>query len=328
MALAPFDALRARGQALSFGGPWLETVCTISNHRLTHCPHGDFPRWRAALERLPRDEPCAELDRAAPRFGRPTGQTEGVAEALMALHPWRKGPLEIHGVLIDTEWRSDWKWARIEPVVELGGKRVLDIGCGNGYYGWRMIAAGADLVVGIDPTWVYVMQWLACRQASGDLPNFVLPLGIEDLPSPPMAGDVAFDTAFSMGVLYHRRKPLRHLRRLRTFLKPGGDLVLETLILPDGRSGDVLQPEGRYARMRNVWAIPGRERLLAWVAEAGFDGAAIVDVTQTSTDEQRSTAWMKFESLDRALDPDEPGVTVESHPAPRRAVVIARALER
>lgn len=325
MLVDPYDALLAHGQAASLESPWLDSVCALANHRLANCPHGDFPRWRGALERLPRGEPFADLDRDAPRFGRPNGHPEPVAEALMALHPWRKGPLEIHGVPIDTEWRSDWKWARIEPLVGLGGKRVLDIGCGNGYYGWRMIAAGAELVIGVDPTWVYVMQWLACRQASGDLPNFVLPLGIEDLPDPPMARAAAFDTLFSMGVLYHRRKPLRHLRRLRSFLKPGGDLVLESLVLPDDRANDVLQPEARYARMRNVWAIPGRERLLAWVAEAGFHGAVIVDVTQTSTDEQRSTSWMKFESLDKALDPLDPDLTVEGHPAPRRAMLIARA---
>ena len=240
----------------------------------------------------------------------------------MTLHPWRKGPLELGGLAIDSEWRSDLKWDRVAPHVDLAGRRVLDIGCGNGYFGLRMLGAGARLVVGVDPTLLFVMQHLACRHFSGDLPSCVLPLGIEDLP-PARAG---WDCVFSMGVLYHRRDPLAHLRRLRALLKEkGSTLVLETLVLPKSRRGDVLIPEGRYARMRNVWAIPGTRRLEEWVSRAGFFDVEVVDVTPTTPFEQRSTAWMTFESLEQALDPDDGSKTIEGFPAPVRAVLIARA---
>ena len=47
----------------------------------------------------------------------------------------------LFGVDIDTEWRSDWKWDRIEPHlgVSLEGKVVADIGCANGYFMFRML---------------------------------------------------------------------------------------------------------------------------------------------------------------------------------------------
>jgi tRNA (mo5U34)-methyltransferase len=197
---------------------------------------------------------------------------------------------------------------------------VLDIGCGNGYFGLRMLGAGAALVVGVDPTLLFVMQHLACRHFADDLPNFVLPLGIEDLP----AGPAGFDTVFSMGVLYHRKDPAEHLERLRGLLKKcGGTLVLETLVLPQNRRGDLLVPDGRYARMRNVWAIPGTERLCGWVRKAGFHSVEVVDETATTPSEQRSTAWMRFESLEQALDPEDGSRTVEGLPAPVRAIVIA-----
>jgi tRNA (mo5U34)-methyltransferase len=288
---------------------------------LENCSHGDFPRWQAALEKLPESDGASDLDRPAPRFGAPTESPQLLTDLLMDLHPWRKGPLEIAGVAIDTEWRSDLKWNRIAPHVALDGHRVLDIGCGNGYYGWRMLSAGAELVIGVDPTWVYVMQWLACRHFSGDLPNYVLPLGIEQLPDEA----VAFDTVFSMGVLYHRRHPLSHLDRIRRLLRPGGTLVLETLVLPEDQSMSVLEPPGRYARMRNVWAVPGGDRLLEWVCEAGFAGAEIVDVNQTSLEEQRATPWMRFESLEKAIDPGDRERTIEGHPRPLRALLIAQA---
>ena len=128
-----------------------------------------------------------------------------------------------------------------------------------------------------------------------------------------------------MGVLYHRRDPLRLLERLKELLRPGGELVLESLVLPPGRQQEVLAPAGRYARMRNVWAVPGTGRLAGWMDQAGFADCRVVDVTATTTAEQRSTAWMRFDSLQQALDPADRARTVEGHPAPVRAIFIARA---
>lgn len=101
-------------------------------------------------------------------------------------------------------------------------------------------------------------------------------------------------------------------------------MVLETLVLPSGREGDLLIPESRYARMRNVWAVPGTGRLLDWVEQAGFRTTEVVDVTPTTTLEQKTTQWMRFESLEQALDPTSQSLTVEGLPAPVRAIVIAR----
>ena len=102
-------------------------------------------------------------------------------------------------------------------------------------------------------------------------------------------------------------------------------MVLETLVLPRGREGDVLVPAGRYARMRNVWAVPGTDRLMSWAGEAGFRDCALASLSRTSVEEQRSTDWMRFESLNESLDPHDPGRTVEGHPAPVRAVLIAKS---
>jgi tRNA (mo5U34)-methyltransferase len=203
---SPYAALRqiaAAEPALH----WLQPLLDESERTIHSGRHGDLPAWRAALAALPPVEPGFE-DGDAPALGGPAADPEALAGLLMKLHPWRKGPLRLAGVPLDTEWRSDWKWRRIAPHVDLAGHRVLDVGCGNGYYGWRMLGAGADCVVGLDPTLVFVMQWLACRQLSGPLPNFVLPLRLEQLP----AGAGGFDSVFSMGVLYHRRDPVRHFR--------------------------------------------------------------------------------------------------------------------
>ncbi|HSQ08646.1 MAG TPA: tRNA 5-methoxyuridine(34)/uridine 5-oxyacetic acid(34) synthase CmoB [Chromatiaceae bacterium] len=322
-ATAPFRPFLDRLGAVGFAR-WIHALAELTGQRLAPGAHGDLRRWRAAMEAMPSPpSELATLDAAAVGVAGvidPRAQSR-LREALMTLHPWRKGPYRLHGVSIDSEWRSDWKWDRLAPHLSpLSGRRVLDVGCGNGYHAWRALGAGADLVLGIDPTLLSVMQFLAVARLLGESRVAVLPLALADLP-PAMTG---FDTLFSMGVLYHRRAPLDHLRELHRLLRPGGELVLETLVV-EGQAGQVLVPAGRYARMRNVCSIPTPATLEAWVADCGFRRARVVDVTATTRLEQRSTEWMRFESLAEALDPVDPGRTLEGLPAPRRALVIASA---
>lgn len=287
--------------------------------------HGDIPRWQAALDSLPTANISSR--NIATQVAASGDSLDDKHSALMEFHPWRKGPYSLHGTEIDTEWRSDWKWDRVAPhISNLAGRRVLDVGCGNGYHGWRMLGAGAKQVVGIDPTMLFVMQFRAIRKLLGFDENCgldVLPLGIEALP----ANSKAFDSVFSMGVFYHRRSPLSHLIELRDLLVPGGELVLETLIV-EGELGYSLLPQGaggnRYAQMRNVWFLPSIPTLELWLLRAGFENIRTVDDTFTSVDEQRSSDWMTFQSLADFLDPKDSSKTIEGYPAPRRATVIAQ----
>ncbi|MGB0514517.1 MAG: tRNA 5-methoxyuridine(34)/uridine 5-oxyacetic acid(34) synthase CmoB, partial [Wenzhouxiangellaceae bacterium] len=240
-----------------------------------------------------------------------------LTETLRALIPWRKGPLRLGGLNIDTEWRSDWKWDRVAPHLDLAGARVLDIGAGNGYFGWRMLDAGASVVIGCDPTLLFWHHFKAIEHFAGPSPHVLLPLKFEQLPA-----DAGFDAVFSMGVLYHRRDPLEHLLRIRDHLRPNGRLVLETLILP-GDGDDELDPPDRYANMRNVHRLPTATRLRRWLAETGYGPIRILDPVQTTPEEQRSTEWMPFHSLANALTADQ-GATVEGHPPPLRTVAVAQ----
>ena len=297
---------------------WPE-LAELGWQRLKDSSHGDLARWLETINELQEGDGYAELDCCAPRLGSPVYDQECLSEKLAELHPWRKGPLELGGVRIDTEWRSDWKWNRLKPHLDLKGQQVLDIGCGNGYFGLRMLGAGAKTVVGVDPTMIFVMQWLAMQKLDPALSNFVLPLGVEDLP----ADTGGFDSVFSMGVLYHRRNPVEHLEQLKKLTRRGGLVVLETLIL-EGEETKTLKPDGRYARMRNVHAIPTLAVLHDWLEQAGMSDVRVLDVSRTTTQEQRSTDWMTFESLDECLDKQNPLLTIEGHPAPVRAALLVR----
>ncbi|WP_213662799.1 tRNA 5-methoxyuridine(34)/uridine 5-oxyacetic acid(34) synthase CmoB [Stutzerimonas stutzeri] len=283
--------------------------------------HGDLPRWRRAVDALPALTPAAIELRDGFRLeaGCDDATRQATREALMGLSPWRKGPFEVFGVHVDTEWRSDWKWQRVAPHLDLGGKRILDVGCGNGYYMWRMLGAGADSVVGVDPNWLFFCQFHAMKRYLPELPVWHLPFALEELP----AKLEGFETVFSMGVLYHRRSPIDHLLDLKDCLIRGGELVLETLVV-DGNENTALVPEDRYAQMRNVWFLPSVSALELWLRRAGFVDVRCVDVSVTRVEEQRSTEWMRYQSLPDFLGPQDHSRTVEGLPAPMRAVLLAR----
>lgn len=333
---------------------WLKELPAQVTAALADGQHGRLPQWRTLLKNLPTIVPSQLNLQDGVTIGQPddvtAAQLAQLEEQLRQLHPWRKGPFDLFGLHIDTEWRSDWKWDRLkEGIADLNGRLVLDVGCGNGYHCWRMAGAGAKLVIGLDPFLLYVAQYQAIRHFVGeDVPAYVLPLGIEALPD----GLAAFDTVFSMGVLYHRRSPLDHLLTLHGALRPGGELVLETLVIDDALSkshwnadfpdqknqedqgnlrpiqkhtvGKVLVTEGRYAQMRNVWFIPTVSTLLGWLRKCGFVQEKVLDVTPTTVEEQRSTGWMTFKSLPDFLDKEDASRTVEGYPAPVRAIVVAK----
>lgn len=301
---------------------WLNTLPAQLTHWQQHHLHGEFAHWQKTLEALPKTSP-AHIDLSSgvhvgSKDEINDGQFKRLENLLKKLKPWRKGPYHIHGLHIDTEWRSDFKWDRLAPhISDLNGKYVLDIGCGSGYHLWRMRGAGAKFVVGIDPTQLFLMQFNAIQHFINDAQVNLLPLGVEDLPELN-----AFDTVFAMGVLYHRRSPIDFLYQLKSQLTQGGELILETLIV-EGDENTVLVPGERYAKMRNVWFLPSAKAMCAWLERCGFKNVRMVSTDVTAKDEQRKTQWIDTESLSDFLDPNDETKTIEGYPAPLRAIFIA-----
>ena len=303
---------------------WLEVLpAQLANWQKSNIDNR-FNQWLNSIKHLPTIKPYQidMLNSVTVESEQPIsiGEQQRITQLLKNMMPWRKGPFHLYGINIDTEWRSDWKWERLIPHINnLEGQTVLDVGCNSGYHLWRMVGAGAKLAVGIDPMALYLCQFEAIRKLLGnDQRAHLLPLGIEELPKLN-----AFDTVFSMGVLYHRRSPLDHLFQLKDQLVDGGQLVLETLVI-DGDLHQALMPGERYAQMRNVYFIPSVPTMINWLHKCGFSDVKMVDKSVTSLDEQRKTEWMTSDSLADFLNPNDSSKTIEGYPAPMRAVFIAK----
>lgn len=313
-----YHSLWKKLEALGFSEDDISCLENLTSAKLRKPIQGDYPRWFEALSSLPEIE-VNNVDFSSNAITCQADKFDGtlIKQCYQGLMPWRKGPFELFDCFIDSEWQSWMKWNRIQQKLPaLENKLVLDVGCGNGYYMLRMKAQNPLLLMGIDPGLLQVMQfWSIEKYAQSQA--VVLPLAMEDLPK----NLNYFDVVFSMGVLYHRKSPIHHIMELASTIKPGGYLVLETLVV-DGDEMTCLLPTGRYAQMRNVWFLPSVSMLSIMLERNGFSRVMCIDVTETTIEEQRSTGWMKFHSLEQFLS-DDLQKTKEGYALPKRATLVA-----
>ena len=117
--------------------------------------------------------------------------------------------------------RLDW----IESLVPLGGKRVLDVGCGGGILADSMARKGAD-VLGIDLAnkALKVAQLLALEAQTDGVAY--REISAEDLAAEQPAG---FDVVTCMEMLEHVPDPARVVAACAELVKPGGYVFFSTI---------------------------------------------------------------------------------------------------
>lgn len=233
---------------------------------------------------------------------------------------WRTGPYQLGDLFLDTEWRSFKKWERIAPLLPpLQGKRIVDVGCSNGYFLHKLSTLNPSLIIGCDPIERCWLQF-ALLQGILQTPNVAfLPIGLLDLASFPSF----FDLVLCMGVIYHQRDHALATQRIFEATKPGGYAILESLVVNQEPPLTITPPD-RYAKMRNAWTIPSSHSLRKLFEGVGFTEVSVHSYGPLTIDEQRSTPFAPYESLSDFLDPNDSTRTVEGHPAPHTALVIGR----
>lgn len=242
-------------------------------------------------------------------------QKEQIKQMAISLKPWRKGPFDVFGTFIDSEWQSFIKYNLLEPHFNLEDKIVADIGCNNGYYLFRMLKHNPKTLVGFDPSALYKTQF--------DFINFFAKtsiiyelLGVEHLP---MYGK-KFDVIFCLGVLYHRSDPISMLKILQQSLNKNGEVFLDTFYIY-GDEQIALCPQKTYSKIPNVHFIPTIKTLQNWAYKAHFKNFEVLEVKKTDKNEQRKTKWINGQSLEDFLDPLDENLTIEGYEAPKRVYV-------
>ena len=135
--------------------------------------------------------------------------------------------------------------------------------------------------------------------------------------------EACFDVIFLMGILYHRVSPVEVLKDVKTALRSGGTLIVESQGIP-GDAPIALFPEKTYAKVPGTYFVPTGACLVNWLKRAGFSEVELFCSHPMSNLEQRRTEWMVFESFDDFIDANNPALTVEGYPAPDRVFLIAR----
>jgi len=243
---------------------------------------------------------------------------EIIKASALAMRPWRKGPFELFGLFIDTEWQSFIKYNLLAPHFNVEGKIVGDIGCNNGYYLFRMLAQKPKKLVGFDPS-------ALCKTQFDFINHFIKSdivyemLGVEHLP----LYEHKFDMLFCLGVLYHRSDPIQTLKALYQGLNPDGELILDTFMI-DGDTPVALCPSKTYSKIPNVYFVPTIPALINWLERAKFRDIEVLEIKKTDANEQRKTEWIYGESLENFLDPTNPNLTIEGYPAPKRVYIKAK----
>ena len=248
-----------------------------------------------------------------------SSQKEILEENLLKLNPWRKGPFKLFGLEIDSEWRSDKKWERIKNFLpNKKGLRICDLGCSNGYYAYKLMNLEPDLIVGLDKTPLFIMQFFATKYYAKKLQELIiLPCMAEEFTQE----KIDFDLLLSMGILYHAKDPEIHIETLNKLLKSKGFLILETIISLS-KENIKINKDQTYAGMKNIGTIFTKDNLIKLINLYGFKNVEFVDQSYTDSSEQRATKWMPGKSIKDFLLPN--GNTIEGYPPVCRAIFIAQ----
>ncbi len=242
-------------------------------------------------------------------------------ESAKKLIPWRKGPFNLFGLEIDSEWQSNIKYNLIRPHFNLKDKIVADIGCNNGYYMFRMLEDKPKKLIGFDPSPLTLHQFEFVNHFVKSEIEYEM-LGVEHLEY----YNHKFDFIFMLGVLYHRPDPIGTLKSLARGLNSKGEILIDTFMI-DGEEELCLTPNKRYSKIPNIYFIPTIPALKNWLSRAGFEDIEIIATTTTTNEEQRKTDWSFDQSLEDFLDPEDRTKTIERYPAPKRVYMKARKIQ-
>jgi tRNA (mo5U34)-methyltransferase len=126
------------------------------------------------------------------------------------------------------------EWRRLQIPESLTGRRVLDVGCSDGFYSFECERRGAE-VVAIDDESSLMTNTYNGFQIAHDALGSNVSYAVKDVHTLDPASDGTFDLVLFINVLYHLKNPMLALERLASVTRMGGTLVLKTYYRSDLR---------------------------------------------------------------------------------------------
>jgi tRNA (mo5U34)-methyltransferase len=187
---------------------------------------------------------------------------------------------------------------------DLRGKRVLDIGCAEGFFSFEAERRGAREVIGIDSFPDSVRRFNIVKEARQSAATAFL-MNVYDL-DPRRLG--TFDVVLFYGVFYHLKHPQYALERIRSVCT--GDLIFQTYMLEEpslkGTPWARFFPHGMTSGKNNelfdltVFWLFNSACCLAMLDHVGF-----VETDVISTDPHPFVVKARSPEVSRGVPPDQ-----------------------
>lgn len=199
------------------------------------------------VEGRPLSEPGAPVDRAE------------VRERIASVATWRHTIEVAPGIFTRGTVDNRTELARLQLPSDLAGRRVLDVGCSDGFYSFTCEQRGAEVVALDDESSLLAGEgngFTVARELLGSKVDYrvadVETLGDSDLDF--------FDLVLFVNVLYHVQNPQRALHALAAVTRPGGRMVVKTIFRNDVRVWVRGRPFGfDFDRKPKWWYFPNDE---------------------------------------------------------------------
>ena len=201
-------------------------------------------------------------------------EKEEILARIEALRPWAYSMDFGSGVTTSQGQDPRGKFEKVLKFVpsDLTGLSCLDIPSNNAQLSMLLKDRGADRVVAIELTELYITQARFISEVLG----YDLDLHVGDIHATP--DDLGqFDYVFCLGLLYHLKDMLGMFSKLYAWTK--GTCFMETEILKVGQydTNTALFIEGRYHSDATNWWIPGIGCVMGMARSAGFRQVEIID---------------------------------------------------
>lgn len=192
----------------------------------------------------------------------PTADADQTANQVDDVPVWRHRIPVGHGVITPGTEDTESELARLQVPRDLSGRRVLDVGCSDGFYSFVCEQRGAR-VTAIDDQSSLLADDLGRNghTVASALRGSQVDYRIADVHDLAGSGvDGPFDLILFVNVLYHLENPVRALRELARVARPGATMIVKTYYRTDVR----VWVKGRcvgfdLTRQPRWWFFPGTE---------------------------------------------------------------------